>query len=60
MNVILIMLCGILMGAFNFASFCLGYYIHSKKPVEDAMKITKENADFVNEMMKWRTYGGGK
>ena len=48
------------MGAFNFAFFCLGYYVHSKKPAEDGMKITKDNADFVEEMMKWRAYGGDK
>jgi hypothetical protein len=48
------------MGAFNFAFFCLGYYVHSKKPNEDAVKVTKENAELVNEMMEWRNYFGGK
>lgn len=60
MNLILIVLCGILMGAFNFASFCLGYYVRDKKKIEDGMTVTKENAEFVEEMMKWRSYGGGK
>lgn len=58
MNVILIFLCSILMGAFNFAFFCLGYYVRGKKPNEEAVKITKENAELVAEMMNWRAYGG--
>lgn len=60
MNLILIVLCGILMGAFNFGFFCLGYYVKSKQPIEDGMTVTKDNADFINEMMKWRAYGGDK
>jgi len=60
MNIVLIFLVGTLMGAFNFGFFLLGYYVCSKKPVEDGMKVTKENAEFVEEMMKWRMYGGGQ
>ena len=60
MNLILIFLTGTLMGAFNFGFFCLGYYVHSKKPNEEAVKVTKENAELVNEMMEWRNYFGGK
>ena len=61
MNLILIILCGILMGAFNFGFFCLGYFVSSRKPVEeDGIKMTKENAEFIDEMMKWRMYGGGQ
>ena len=60
MNLILIILCGILMGAFNFAFFCLGYYVKSKQPSEDGMKLTKDNAEFVDEMMRWRAYGGDR
>ena len=58
MNFILIMLCGILMGAFNFLCFCLGYYYHSKTEHEEGMALTKDNADFVKEMMEWKNYGG--
>ena len=58
MNIILIFLCSILMGAFNFAFFLLGYYLRDKKPSEDGVTVTKENAEFINEMMKWRAYGG--
>lgn len=59
MNLILIVLCGILMGAFNFGFFLLGYYVRDRKPVEeDGLKVTKENAEFIDEMMKWRAYGG--
>lgn len=60
MNFILIILCGILMGAFNFAFFCFGYYVRSRKPDEDGLKMTKENAEFIDEMMRWRNYGGGQ
>ncbi len=58
MNVILIFLCGILMGAFNFGFFCLGYLYRDRKPVEDGVTVTKDNAELINEMMKWRQYGG--
>jgi len=58
MNIILIILTGVLMGAFNFGFFCLGYYVHSKKKPEEGVTLTKENAEFIEEMMKWRMYGG--
>jgi hypothetical protein len=58
MNLILIVLCGVMMGAFNFGFFCLGYYVKSKQPADDGVKLTKDNADFIEEMMKWRQYGG--
>lgn len=60
MNIILIFLCGILMGAFNVAFFFLGYFVRSKKQVEDGVTLTKENADFIDEMMRWRNYGGSQ
>ncbi len=59
MNLILIVLCGILMGAFNFGFFLLGYYVRDKKPSEDGVVATKENKEFIEEMMKWRNYNGG-
>lgn len=59
MNLILIVLTGTLMGAFNFASFCLGYYVRGKKN-DEAVKVTKDNAEFIAEMMNWRSYGGEK
>ena len=46
------------MGAFNFGFFCLGYYVRSKKQNEEAVKITKENAKLVAEMLNWQAYGG--
>ena len=58
MNLILIMLCGILMGAFNFGFFCLGYWYRGTLKTEDGITVTKENAEFIDEMMKWRNYGG--
>jgi hypothetical protein len=48
------------MGVFNFGFFLLGYYVHSRKPNEDGLKVTKENAEFIDEMMRWRAYGGDK
>lgn len=56
MNLILIILTGTLMGAFNFAFFCLGYYVRSKKPSEDGVTVTKANKDFIKEMMQWRNF----
>lgn len=58
MNLILIMLCGILMGAFNFGFFILGYYVRSLKKNEDGLVATKENKEFIEEMMKWRNFNG--
>lgn len=59
MQVILIVLTGILMGAFNFGFFMLGYYVRGKKPSEDGVTVTNENREFIEEMMKWRNYNGG-
>ena len=59
MQVILIVLCGILMGAFNLGFFMLGYYVRDKKPSEEGVTVTKENKEFIEEMMKWRNYNGG-
>ena len=59
MQVVLIVLCGILMGAFNLGFFLLGYFVASKKPVEDGVTVTKENQDFIEEMMRWKNYNGG-
>ena len=57
MNFVLIVLCGILMGAFNMGFFLLGYFIHSKKP-DDGVTVTRENKEFIEEMMRWRNYHG--
>ena len=58
MELILIVLTGILMGAFNFGFFLLGAYYQSKKESENGMELTKDNAEFVREMMDWKNYGG--
>ena len=58
MNLILIILTGVLMGAFNFAFFAIGYYLGTKRTKQEGIEATKENAEFINEMMKWRMYGG--
>ena len=59
METILILLAGILMGAFNFGFFMLGYYIRGKKSSEDGVTVTDSNKEFITEMMKWRNYNGG-
>ena len=58
MNLILIILCGILMGAFNLGFFMLGYYLRSKKPDDKTVELTKDNAEAVRELMRWMNYGG--
>jgi len=58
MNAILIILCGILMGAINLGFFMFGYYIHSKKPNDEGITVTQQNKEFIEEMLKWRNYGG--
>ena len=59
MELILIVLCGILMGAFNLGFFFLGYKFGTKKPAEDGLVATKENREFIEEMMRWKNYNGG-
>ena len=58
MQVIFIVLCGILMGAFNLGFFMLGYYVRDKKPEENAVELTKDNAEALKEIMRWVNYGG--
>ena len=58
MNIILIFLTGTLMGAFNFAFYLYGVHVGSSKQKEDGVTVTKENENFIKEMMEWRSYGG--
>ena len=58
MNLILIVLTGVLMGAFNVGFFMLGYYVRGKKQTEDGIVATEKNREFIEEMMRWRNYGG--
>lgn len=58
MNLILIVLCGILMGAINLGFFLLGYYIRSKKKDDNAVEVNETNIEAVKEIMKWVGYGG--
>ena len=58
MQAILIVLCGILMGAFNFGFFILGYYVRDKKQSEDAVEVTEANAESLKRIMEWIGYGG--
>ena len=59
MNVILIMIAGILMGAFNFGFFILGYLYsdkYQKKP--DTVELNEDNKEAVKELIEWIGYGG--
>lgn len=50
------MLCGILMGAFNFASFALGYYVRSKKAEETSTELNNDNMNAIKDLFKWMNY----
>ena len=58
MTIVLIFLVGVLMGVINFGTFCLGYYVRSKKKDENAVQVDKNNQKAVVEMMEWLNYGG--
>ena len=59
MTIALILLAGILMGAFNIGFFILGYYVRSKKPSDEGVTVTNQNKEFIEEMMRWKNYNGG-
>lgn len=56
MNLILIILTGTLMGAFNFGFFCLGYYVRSKKKDEEKTELNEQNMDAIKSLLKWMNY----
>lgn len=56
MNLILIFLTGTLMGAFNLAFYLYGVHVGSKSKDEDAVTVTKENQEFIKQLMEWRNY----
>lgn len=56
MNLILIFLTGALMGAFNLAFYLYGVHVGKKKSQEDGVTVTKENQDFIKQLMEWRNY----
>lgn len=60
MELTLIILCGILFGAFNFGFFCLGYYICTKQPQEDVIKINDKNKKAFKQINDWANYQGIK
>ena len=54
-----IILVGTLMSAFLFASFWFGYFFCKKRDKdEEGLTVTDANKEFVEEMQKWRNYGG--
>ena len=60
MEMILVLIAGILMGAFNFACFCFGYYVRSKKKEKSGIEITEDNVEKVKQVRDWFNYGGVK
>lgn len=57
-EILLLILCSILMGAFFMGFFLLGYYVRGKKPNEEGMTVTRNNMDFIESMAKWRQFDG--
>lgn len=55
MELILLFLTATLMGGLFIGFFCLGYWVRSKKP-DEGMELTKDNKEFVKEMLEWRNY----
>ena len=58
MEIILILLTSAIMGALFMGFFMLGYYVRGKKTSEDGLTLTENNKEYVEEMMRWRNYGG--
>lgn len=58
MEIVLIFLVATLMGGFNFAFFLLGYHVRGKKQTDEGFALTDNNRKFVEEMAKWRAFGG--
>lgn len=56
MNLILIFLTGTLMGAFNLAFYLYGVHVGKRNSPEDAVTVTKENKEFIKQLMEWRNY----
>ena len=56
MNLILIVLCGILMGALNFGFFILGFYVRSKRPEETKTELNADNMNAIKDLFKWMNY----
>lgn len=56
MNLILIFLTGTLMGAFNLAFYLYGVHVGERKSPDDAITVTKQNQEFIKQLMEWRNY----
>ncbi len=48
------------MGAINISFFMFGYYIRGKRKTEEGVTVTKDNQQFIEEMMRCRNYNGGE
>ena len=58
MEIILIVLTSAIISAFFIGFFLLGYYVRDKKPNNEGVTVTEQNKEFIEEMMRWRNYGG--
>lgn len=56
MEVILIVIAGILMGAFNVGFFLLGYHFHKKEENQNAVVLDSKNKDAIKDMVEWMNY----
>ncbi len=56
MNLILIFLTGALMGAFNLTFYLYGVHVGERKSPDDAITVTKQNQEFIKQLMEWRNY----
>lgn len=53
-----IIITGVIMSAFLFASFCLGYYYANSVKKEDGLTVTEQNKEFIKQMQEWRNFDG--
>ena len=44
------------MGAFNLAFYLYGVHVGERKTPEDAVTVTKQNKEFIKQLMEWRNY----
>ena len=55
-EIVYIFMTSAIMGAFNLAFFLYGVHVGKKKSQEDGVTVTKENQDFIKQLMEWRNY----
>jgi len=56
MEVTLILIAGILMGAINVGFFLMGYNFHKTKETENAVVLNSKNKEAIKDMVEWMNY----